>query len=77
MIELIKRIFNKKQKFVITSAVYILDNGEVAPTDFITDKIKWYDKLTIETFSREEAEQIAFKMLDFKYPDLAGCFWIL
>ena len=73
--ELFNRIFNRKNTYHYQGIVYINNEGNPVENE-ITDKVQWKDKIIVNAYSRKEAGILAFKMFNFKYPDLKGKIWL-
>lgn len=70
-----RRVFNIKKQFHYQGFIYLDQKGNVVEGE-ITDRIQWKNKICIEAYSVDEADKLAFKMFNFKYPDLKDKIWL-
>ena len=73
--ELLRRIFNKKKKYLFQGMVYLNKNNNPVENE-ITDHVKWLDKITISAYSVKDAENRVFELFHFKYPELKNKIWL-
>ena len=64
-----RRVFNRPKKYFLEPFIY-LDTEDNIVCGEITSRIRWLDKLIVETFSHQEAMKYGKQMIELKYPEL-------